>query len=609
MSIRALTKKQPKTFRVKVVTLDDEMELNSEMNWKGSHLFNLVCETLGLKETSFFGLQFTANGMETWLKQDKKILQQDVPKEEPLKFRFLAKFYPENVAEELVQEITQHLFFLQYGDYNSSIHQPGFLSKDELLPKRVLHQYQMTSEMWQEKITAWYAEHRGIDRDEAEMNYLKIAQDLDMYGMNYFPISQANNDSDILLGVNAKGIHIFSNNDKIIPSKSFKWGDIRNISSNDKKLKITPIDRRADVSKFIYPEHKVNKLILDLCIGNHNLFMTKRKVDSKDIQRMKAQAKIERDRKKMEHQKLIREMQLREDAERSKEDMERRLFQLEDEARQANEALIHSNETAELMAEKAQIAQEEAKLLAQNAVEARQELQRLEMAVLKSKEEMRLMEQKMREADLITIKLIKESDRRAKEAEQIEQDLNTAKEAERTAKKKLLDLSAVYHTLAPKCYSLDIKDTFADNRSLRLDASDTDIKRLSLEIEKERLDYLEKSKQLESQLNELKTELRALKWEDRQLSLHSLSNGNLRAKDILHGSGMLWMETYGKEYRSPPFKSPTLYTASTVSNIPDRISFETQTRPLHSQSSLSLSRKSKMNTRQVEKNEFDVIYI
>lgn len=26
---------------------------------------------------------------------------------------FLAKFYPEEVAEELVQEVTQHLFFLQ----------------------------------------------------------------------------------------------------------------------------------------------------------------------------------------------------------------------------------------------------------------------------------------------------------------------------------------------------------------------------------------------------------------------------------------------------------------------------------------------------------------
>lgn len=28
-------------------------------------------------------------------------------------FMFLAKFYPEEVAEELVQEVTQHLLFLQ----------------------------------------------------------------------------------------------------------------------------------------------------------------------------------------------------------------------------------------------------------------------------------------------------------------------------------------------------------------------------------------------------------------------------------------------------------------------------------------------------------------
>lgn len=36
-----------------------------------------------------------------------------MPKASPVPFVFLAKFYPENVAEELVQEITQHLFFLQ----------------------------------------------------------------------------------------------------------------------------------------------------------------------------------------------------------------------------------------------------------------------------------------------------------------------------------------------------------------------------------------------------------------------------------------------------------------------------------------------------------------
>lgn len=50
----------------------------------------------------------------------------------------------------------------------------------------------MTPQMWSERIKTWYADHRGMSRDESEMEYLKIAQDLDMYGVNYFPITVSN---------------------------------------------------------------------------------------------------------------------------------------------------------------------------------------------------------------------------------------------------------------------------------------------------------------------------------------------------------------------------------------------------------------------------------
>ena len=40
-------------------------------------------------------------------------MSQDVMKESPLQFKFRAKFYPEDVAEELIQSITQRLFYLQ----------------------------------------------------------------------------------------------------------------------------------------------------------------------------------------------------------------------------------------------------------------------------------------------------------------------------------------------------------------------------------------------------------------------------------------------------------------------------------------------------------------
>lgn len=638
MSIQWMTKKkQQKIFKVKVVTMDNEMELNCEIYWKGKDLFDLVCRSLGLKETWFFGLQFTSSGMETWLNLDKKILQQEVPKEDPIIFLFLAKFYPENVSEELVQDITQHLFFLQvkkqildeeihclpeasvllasyavqvkYGDYDPNFHKPGFLSQDELLPKRVLQQYQMTPEMWQDKITAWYAEHRGIARDEAEMNYLKIAQDSDMYGISYFPISHAKNDADILLGVNAKGIHIYSRDNKISPTKSFKWDEIKNISYNEKKLKITPIDKNHDVFKFYSSEHKVNKLILHLCIGNHDLFLTKRKVDSVEIQQMKNQAKDEKARKKMEHQRLAMEKQLREEAEREKDELERRFFQLEGEARQANEALIRSNETAELMAEKAQIAEEEAKLLARNAVEARQEMQRLEMAVMKSKEEMRQMEQKMMDADRITVKLINETERRTKEVELLEQELLKAREKKQLRKQSFPDLGAPAHHVVSKSPN-DTADIFSDNRGPRQDSTEADFKRLSLEIEKERLDYLEKSMQLEKQLNELKVEIQTLKQEDRSMSMLSLWNGTVKSHPKQNGTGPHWMLENEQAHRLG--SSGSVYPVSTVRSCPDsdRSYYNVSSQPVHTMmTSNSLGRGTGRITKQTKKYELDVIYI
>uniref|UniRef100_A0A8C5T3B8 FERM domain-containing protein n=1 Tax=Malurus cyaneus samueli TaxID=2593467 RepID=A0A8C5T3B8_9PASS len=474
----------------------------------------------------------------------KAVLDQEIPKEDPVSFHFLAKFYPEKVEEELLQEITQHLFFLQvkkqildeeiycspeatvllasyavqakYGDYDPNFHEPGFLAHDELLPKRVLRQYQLTAEMWEEKITAWYAEHRGIARDEAEMNYLKIAQDLEMYGVNYFPI-QNKNHTDLLLGVDAKGIHIYSINNRFSPNKSFEWSSIRNISYSEKELTIKPLDKKAEVFKFFSSQLKVNKLIFQLCIGNHDLFMRRRKVDSIEIQQMKAQAREEKARKKMENQRLAREKQLREEAERAKEELERRLFQLEDEARQANEALLRSQEAAELLAEKAQIAEEEAKLLAQNAAEAEQERQRLEITALKSKEEKRLMEQKMREAELIAVKLVKESDRRAKEAEHLKQDLHEAREAERKAKQKLLDITRINYPVS----SAPLLDMMLCGATLSCFSP----------MCAPRLDYLEKSRKFEDRLKELKSEIHALKLEEKQAGLYSHWNEVLGSLD------------------------------------------------------------------------------
>ncbi|XP_036908358.1 merlin isoform X3 [Sturnira hondurensis] len=529
MSFSSLKRKQPKTFTVRIVTMDAEMEFNCEMKWKGKDLFDLVCRTLGLRETWFFGLQYTIKDTVAWLKMDKKVLDHDVSKEEPVTFHFLAKFYPENAEEELVQEITQHLFFLQYGDYDPSVHKRGFLAQEELLPKRVINLYQMTPEMWEERITAWYAEHRGRARDEAEMEYLKIAQDLEMYGVNYFAIRNKKG-TELLLGVDALGLHIYDPENRLTPKISFPWNEIRNISYSDKEFTIKPLDKKTDVFKFNSSKLRVNKLILQLCIGNHDLFMRRRKADSLEVQQMKAQAREEKARKQMERQRLAREKQMREEAERTRDELERRLLQMKEEATMANEALMRSEETADLLAEKAQITEEEAKLLAQKAAEAEQEMQRIKATAIRTEEEKRLMEQKVLEAEVLALKMAEESERRAKEADQLKQDLQEAREAERRAKQKLLEITTkpTYPPINPIPAPLppDISSFNLIGDSPSFDFKDTDMKRLSMEIEKEKVEYMEKSKHLQEQLNELKTEIEALKLKERETALDILHNEN-----------------------------------------------------------------------------------
>jgi radixin len=66
-----------------------------------------VVKTIGLREIWYFGLQYTdQKNYTTWLKLNKKVMSQDIKKEATLQFRFRAKFYPEDVSEEIIQDIT-----------------------------------------------------------------------------------------------------------------------------------------------------------------------------------------------------------------------------------------------------------------------------------------------------------------------------------------------------------------------------------------------------------------------------------------------------------------------------------------------------------------------
>uniref|UniRef100_A0AAQ5ZL84 Ezrin b n=1 Tax=Amphiprion ocellaris TaxID=80972 RepID=A0AAQ5ZL84_AMPOC len=360
----------PKAVNVRVTTMDAELEFAIQPSTTGKQLFDQVVKTIGLREVWYFGLQYAdGKGYHTWLKLDKKVSSQDVKKENPLQFKFRAKFFPEDVAEELIQDITQKLFFLQvkesilsdevycppetavllasysvqakFGDYNKEVHQPGYLLSEQLLPRRVLEQHKLSREQWEERIQVWHEEHRGMLKEDAMLEYLKIAQDLEMYGVNYFDIKNKKG-TELWLGVDALGLNIYEKDDKLTPKIGFPWSEIRNISFNDKKFIIKPIDKKSPDFVFYAPRLRINKRILQLCMGNHELYMRRRKPDTIEVQQMKAQARDEKQQKQKERAQLENEKKKREAIEKEKEQMERekedlrmRLYQFEEKTRKA----------------------------------------------------------------------------------------------------------------------------------------------------------------------------------------------------------------------------------------------------------------------------------
>lgn len=373
-STPSIFSKTPSVLTVRVTTVDAELEFAIQQSTTGKQLFDQVVKTIGLREIWFFGLQFTDNkGLSAWLKLNKKVVAQDVKKESPLNFKFRAKFYPEDVAEELIQDITTRMFFLQvkdsilhdeaycppetsvllasyavqakYGNYYVEEFPKGCLAQDRILPQRVIDQHKLSKAQWEDRIVNWWKEHRNMQREEAMMEYLKIAQDLEMYGMNYFSIKNKKS-SELWLGVDALGLNIYSQGDKLTPQIGFPWSEIRNISFNDKKFVIKPIDKKSPDFTFHTERLRLNKRILALCMGNHELYMRRRKPDTIEVQQMKAQAQEERVQKQLERQALEKEKKAREDEEKKRQDLEARLKKYESEVQMARDELTGQKQSS-----------------------------------------------------------------------------------------------------------------------------------------------------------------------------------------------------------------------------------------------------------------------
>jgi len=527
-----------KMLNVRVTTMDAELEFAIQQSTTGKQLFDQVVKTIGLREVWFFGLQYTdPKGDLTWIKLYKKVMSQDIQKTDPLQFKFRAKFYPEDVAEELIQDITLRLFYLQvknailsdeiycppetsvllasyavqarHGDFNKATHIPGFLVNDRLLPQRVIDQHKMSKDEWETSITTWWQEHRGMLREDAMMEYLKIAQDLEMYGVNYFEIRNKKG-TELWLGVDALGLNIYEKDDKLTPKIGFPWSEIRNISFNDKKFIIKPIDKKAPDFVFFAPRVRINKRILALCMGNHELYMRRRKPDTIDVQQMKAQAREEKNAKQQEREKLQMALAARERAEKKQQEYEDRLRIMQEEINRSQANLMEAQDMIRRLEEQLKQLQ-----LSKDELEARQnELQEMLTRLEESKNmeaaERQKLEEEISAKQIEVAQIQEEVAAKDDETRRLQDEVEEARRKQHEAAAALLAATQTpqHHHLAEDENGDDEDMTNGDNGSGGGDVSrdlDTD-EHIKDPIE-DRRTLAERNERLHDQLKALKQDL------------------------------------------------------------------------------------------------------
>lgn len=324
------------------------------------------------------------------------------------------------------------------------------------------------------------------------------------------------------------------------PKIGFPWSEIRNISFNDKKFVIKPIDKKAPDFVFYAPRLRINKRILQLCMGNHELYMRRRKPDTIEVQQMKAQAREEKHQKQLERQQLEIEKKRRETVEREKEQMirekEELMLQLQDyeqKTKKAEKELSDQIQRALQLEEERKRAQEEAERLEADrvaALRAKEELERQTVDQIKSQEQLAA------ELAEYTAKIALLEEARRRKEDEVEEWQHRAKEAQDDLVKTKEELHLVM--TAPPPPPPPVYEPVVFHVREHLQEEGTEYTGYSAELssegilddrnEEKRVTEAEKNLRVQQQLMTLSSELSQARDENKRTHNDIIHNENMR---------------------------------------------------------------------------------
>ncbi|XP_026738847.1 FERM domain-containing protein 5-like isoform X3 [Trichoplusia ni] len=261
-------------YKCTVRLLEDTEILECEFHpsYKGKFLLEHVCQQLNLTETDYFGLRYVdAGGQRHWLHMAKLILKQ-VKDASPILFSFRVKFYPPNPLL-LKEDVTRFQIYLQLkrdllhgrlyctaneaamlgaliiqielGDYDPNIHVGNYVTEMRLLLRQTDTIEARIQELHREPVEGTPGGSggvKGMSTQEAERTFVKIACQLDTYGVDPHPVKD-HRGNQLYLGINHSGILTFQGSRK---THHFKWSEVHKIN----------FEGRMFIVHLNYPEKK-----------------------------------------------------------------------------------------------------------------------------------------------------------------------------------------------------------------------------------------------------------------------------------------------------------------------------------------------------------------
>uniref|UniRef100_A0A4W6C864 FERM and PDZ domain containing 2 n=1 Tax=Lates calcarifer TaxID=8187 RepID=A0A4W6C864_LATCA len=282
-----------------------------DIKTRARDVFDMVVAHANLVEHFYFGLAFLDDDEYFFLDHETKIskVAPDSWKKGQIS-SFLVflrvKFFVDDIAF-ILHRLTRHQYYLQlrkdiledrlycneetglflaalalqaeFGDYMPELYGKNYYQPEHYVSKRMLEKMALPSV--KEELPRLHASHAQMLPEEAEIEYLKIAQQLPEYGVMFHRVGREKRPvvGELVLGVCVKGIIVYEMKNHLrAVTRRFLWRETDSISTGVKIKCGGPSGKKHG---FITESSKIAQYVLNLCSAQHKFHseMTSRQLN------------------------------------------------------------------------------------------------------------------------------------------------------------------------------------------------------------------------------------------------------------------------------------------------------------------------------------------